>query len=292
MKILIIQERGRHEKNREFREALCLQRALKRAGQQSTVWGLGYENFVIPFNEIANDYNVVISLENYDTGWHPNISAFNGLKCFWSIDSHCVVNDHIRFCELNKIDLILNSSAQYLHRFSECTKHGVWFPNGYPSDLIHPLANVKREHDVGFVGSSITSRDAILDELSTRIPIKRETFVIGNDMVRALSSYKIAFNYNIADDINFRSFEAPGAGALLLTNYTPGLEKLYDIDNEVIIYESFQDILEKIQDLLSDDFHLEKIAKAGYNRAIRDHSYDSRASQLLDLIKQYKQPLN
>ena len=52
MKILIIQEKGRHEKNWMFRESLSIQRALTKLNIESTVWGLNYDNFSTPFWEI------------------------------------------------------------------------------------------------------------------------------------------------------------------------------------------------------------------------------------------------
>jgi hypothetical protein len=45
MNILLIQENGRHEENREFRECFSLHRGFKKLGINSTVWGLGHENF-------------------------------------------------------------------------------------------------------------------------------------------------------------------------------------------------------------------------------------------------------
>lgn len=286
MKILLIQERGRHAKNREFREALCLQRSLSRLGIDSTVWGLGYENFSETFSSISKSHDVVLSLENYDTGWHPNISAFGGLKCFWSIDSHCVLHDHVRFCKANNIDLLLNSSEQYIPAFSSSVKYAAWFPNGYPSDLISPRENVERNVDVGFCGSSIDSRNAVMNSIEKEVKIKRDIFVIGEDMVQALSSYKIAFNYNIADDINFRTFEASAAGAVVLTNYTPNLEKLFEIGKEIVVYESLPDLVRKAKDLLANPDDLAKISSSGRLRSSRDHTYDSRASQLIDILKQ------
>ena len=283
MKLLIIQERGRHEKNREFREALCLQRSLSRLGIESTVWGLGYENFSNSFEIVSKGCDVVLSLENYDTGWHPNISKFEGLRCFWSIDSHCVLHDHVRFCENNNIDLLLNSSEQYLPAFKNHVKYAAWFPNGYPSDLITP-AKISRDVDVGFCGSSINVRNSVMDHIQKEIPIKRDIFVIGEDMVRSLSSYRIAFNFNIADDINFRTFEAAGAGALVLTNYTPNLEKLFKINEEVVVYESIEDCINKMKTLLANPELLSKIAVLGYERARSHHTYDSRAKRLVEIV--------
>jgi len=252
------------------------------------VWGLGYDNFSEPFSSISKNHNAVLSLENYDTGWHPNISDFNGLKCFWSIDSHCVLHDHVRFCKVNNIDLLLNSSEQYIPAFSNSVKYAVWFPNGYPSDLISPRDNVERNIDVGFCGSSIDSRNAVLNAIEKEIRIKRDVFIIGEDMVQALSSYKIAFNFNIADDVNFRTFEAAGAGALVLTNYTPNLEKLFKLNEEVVVYNSVEDFVNKAKFLLSNPETLYKISRAGYIRALQEHSYDTRAKQLVEILNHLK----
>ena len=71
MKILIIQENGRHLENREFRECFNLQRALLRKNIDTIVWGLGHDNFNTPFQQIIKDIDVIILLENYES--HPRI---------------------------------------------------------------------------------------------------------------------------------------------------------------------------------------------------------------------------
>lgn len=284
MKIVIIQERGRHEANREFREALCLKRGIERAGHQCIVWGLNYDNFSIPFDEISNGCDAVLSLENYDTGWHPDISRFKGKKLFWSIDSHCALQNHRMHCINHKFDLFLMSNIQHASLFNGLVGGTTWFPNGYPSDLIQPDPLVVREHDVGFCGSLIGNRESWLNLIERKFRLKRDIFVLGHDMVRALSSYKIAFNINIADDINFRTFEATGSGSMLLTNYTPNLEKLFKINEEVVVYESSGDLLQKIEFFITRDDLREKIALAGKNRSAKDHSYDRRSLQLIELI--------
>ena len=284
MKILLIQERGRNEGNREFREALCLKRGIERAGHEAVVWGLNYNNFSVSFDEISKDCDALLSLENYDSGWHPDISKFKGKKLFWSIDSHCALQNHQMHCAKHKFDTILLSNIQHSHHFEGMVNSAVWFPNGYPSDLVKPDLTVTRSHDIGFCGSLIGNRESWLNLISNKFKLKKDIFVIGNDMVKALSSYKIAFNINIADDINFRTFEATGSGAMLLTNYTPNLEKLFKIGEEIIIYDSPEDLLRKIEFYTSDDDLRNMIANNGKNRSINNHSYDSRSKNLLKLI--------
>lgn len=284
MKILLIQERGRNEGNREFREALCLKRGIERAGHEAVVWGLNYDNFSVPFDEISRDCDALLSLENYDSGWHPDISKFKGKKLFWSIDSHCSLQNHQAHCLKHKFDILLMSNIQHIDHFRGLVSSAVWFPNGYPSDLIKPDSNVERNVDVGFCGSLIGNRENWLNLISSKFNLKRDIFVIGNDMVRALSSYKIAFNINIADDVNFRTFEATGSGAMLLTNYTPNIERLFKINEEIVVYHNADELMALIDHFTRNDAEREKIAHLGRIRSENYHSYDVRSKHLLYIL--------
>ena len=89
MKTLLIQENGRHEANRHYRECFCLQRALEHHGYEADVWGLGHDNYVSGEPDYEA-YDLVINLENYDeTGWVPSLSKVQTKKFLWSIDAHC-----------------------------------------------------------------------------------------------------------------------------------------------------------------------------------------------------------
>ena len=94
-------------------------------------------------------------------------------------------------------------------------------------------------------------------------------------MVNAINSYKIHFNKNIADDINYRTFETTGCGTFLLTNYTPGLEKLFDIGKEIVVYNDLNDLDNKVKYYLENE----------EERTKKDHTYFERAKMLIDIIK-------
>ena len=122
MKIVIIQEAGRHEKNKNFRESLCLHRALSRIEEvESKVWGLNYPDFNISFSEIEVWADVIFIIENYTPEWLPvsQIANSKKLKIFWSIDSHYfgVLEKHKNLCKLLGVDILLNSKESYLPNF-------------------------------------------------------------------------------------------------------------------------------------------------------------------------------
>jgi hypothetical protein len=284
VKFLAIQECGRHERNRGFREALNMQRALERLGHECVVWGLRYGNFSANYSTISQDCDVVIVLENYDTGWLPvdEIAASRKLKVFWSIDSHCALNQHLALAHRIRPQILLNATERYL-RYFDFIPHRHWFPNCYPSDLIGPRPDVPKAHDIGFCGN-VSNRAAWLDLIQERFGLKRDVFVLGDDMVRAINSYRISFNRNIADDINYRTFETTGCGTLLLTNTTPGIERLFDLGREIVDYSGPEDLCQKIAWYLQHPGVLDEVAAAGQRRALRDHTYDQRAKLLVELV--------
>lgn len=281
MKITIIQEAGRHEKNRNFRESLVLQSALNKLdGVESIVWGLNYENFFTPFSEIEKWSDVLFIIENYTSSWLPvkEISESKKIKIFWSIDSHIVLNQHVYLCNLLKINVLLNSSEQYIKFFQ--TEKSYWFPNAYPDDLIKPL-QVEKNINIGFCGS-----DRPEVHLLNKFDIKKDFFLIGDDMVRTINSYKIHFNKNIRDDINYRTFETLGCKTFLITNYTHNLEKLFEIGSELVVYNSFEDLEFKIKYYLENEEERSLIAERGYKRVKKDHTYFERAKKIVEIINE------
>ncbi len=282
MNFLIIQEKGRHVANQNYREALNLERALKKTGHDCIVWGLNYDNFHIPFNDISKDSEVIILLENYEaTNWIPDLSSTNKLKLFWSIDSHCVPDAHVQTCNKHKIDIVLCAIEHHQKLFKK--QKTSWFPNAYPDDLIDYMPDVLKQHEVGFCGSYL-NRAEWLDAIKTRFQLQSDIFVLGDDMVKVVNSYFIHFNRNLSDDINFRTFETLGCKTCLITNVTPGLEKLFDLQKHFIIYKTKNEMLDKIGYYLNHKEELNAIAECGYHHVKEHHTYFKRASELVSII--------
>jgi len=284
MNFLIIQEAGRHEENRHFRESLCLKNSINKIeGNSAEVWGLNYPRFN-EFDELERWADVIFILENYTPAWLPvnKIVRSNKLKIFWSIDSHCVLNMHIDLNKNLKPDIHLNSTESYLPYFTPYARYCYWFPNSYPSDLIEPLP-VEKTVDVGFCGSFFQERQSLINELA-EFNAKYDIFVIGNKMVETICSYKIHLNKNLANDINYRTFETLGCKTFLLTNHTPGLEKLFDIDKDLVTYRDINDLKEKIKFYLDNPDKRKEIEEHGYNTVLKKHTYDARCRYLMRII--------
>jgi hypothetical protein len=285
MKILIIQENGRHLENREFRECFNLQRALLRKNIDTIVWGLGHDNFNTPFQQIIKDIDIIILLENYESnGWLPDLSNINKLKIFWSIDSHMVLMNHITTVVKNKIDIVLNAIESHQNYFK--TSKTFYFPNAYPSDLISPIDGVDKNIFLGFCGS-LLNRSEILDKLENNFGIKKDIWKLGNEMVKTINGYKIHFNKTLSNDINYRIFETMGCNTLILTNSTENINTFFNDMENIVIYNDETELFEKLNVLSSDNDLVKKISNSGYELVKNNHTYDNRADVLLKLINDY-----
>lgn len=278
MKTLIIQENGRHAENQQFRECFSMQRSLQKLGCDTTVWGLGHSNFA-DLGVLDQEYDLILNLENYDiNGWSPNISQKAGVKLLWSIDAHCRGMDpYISTYSQGKYDKILQSTKDFLNDES------IWFPNCFDNNLINKR-NIPKSKDIGFCGS-LLNRAQVLNFLGQYCSLEPDIWVLGDEMVKTINSYWIHFNINLANDINYRSFETIGCGTVLLTNYNPQyLELGFKDEVNCLLYKNQQELEEKIDKYLKKYETLDTIAKEGLVLS-EQHTYDKRAELLLDIYK-------
>ena len=206
-----------------------------------------------------------------------------GLKIFWSIDSHCVLQSHINTCNQHKIDVVLNSVYGHGKFFNQ---KSYYFPNAYADDLIYPKPEILKTHDVGFCGNWNNRKDWIDFIESTGLKVKKDIFIIGDEMVNAINSYKIHFNRNISDDINYRTFETLGCNTFLLTNKTPGLYELFTEGENIITYENEFDLVDKIKFFVSNEIERKRITENGFRHVKQNHTYKNRANQLIKILEE------
>lgn len=278
MKILLIQENGRHEANRNFRECFCLQRGFNRLGIESTIWGLGHSNFAQPI-EFEN-FDLIINLENYGTGWEPNLSNINTKKMLWSIDAHAkgetpFLNEFYR----GDYNILLHSTKDFVNE-----NFKIWFPNAFDDELIYKR-DIEKRCDVGFCGSML-NRSMIIQKLKDKYDFIHDNFVIGDDMVKSINSYKVHWNRNLSNDINYRSFETIGCGIPLITNYNYQYELLgFEHLKNVIMYKTENEMFEYLDLILSNDDLRNSIAENGHLLS-KNHTYFERCKKVLEIYNE------
>ncbi|MBO4704781.1 MAG: glycosyltransferase family 1 protein [Spirochaetaceae bacterium] len=102
--------------------------------------------------------------------------------------------------------------------------------------------------------------------------------------------YQILKNHNICLNLhspisgsgagNMRMFEVTGVGSCLVTDYKSENIDLFKPDDEIIVYEDFEELIEKLSWLKNHPDDLKKISIAGQKRTLSTHTYKQKAEML------------
>lgn len=86
------------------------------------------------------------------------------------------------------------------------------------------------------------------------------------------------------NQIKGKNFEVPGCGSFLLTEHADNLENYYKIGEEVVCFSGMKDLEEKIKYYLNNGEERERIASAGYERTLREHTFEKRLNKIFETI--------
>jgi hypothetical protein len=113
--------------------------------------------------------------------------------------------------------------------------------------------------------------------------------VWGNRMLDTLRSSRVVLNIAVdgfdVQPPNMRVIEATGAGAFLITNAHPELERFFAPGEELETFASAGELIAKIRRYLADEPVRVRIAAQGRVRCLRDHGLEAAAGRFDRLIR-------
>jgi spore maturation protein CgeB len=86
------------------------------------------------------------------------------------------------------------------------------------------------------------------------------------------------------DFINPRTFEIASSGGFQLVDRRSNLAELFNVDDEIVVFDDLDDIRNKIKHYLENPDEAERIAENGRKKVLRDHTYEKRMEEMLDVI--------
>ena len=87
---------------------------------------------------------------------------------------------------------------------------------------------------------------------------------------------------NTLDGLNLRAFEAPLSGGLgCYSAHAKDLPSCFELDLEVLSYDSIEDLKDKVDQLQKDPDRLQRMRKAGRQRVLNSHTFTHRAEKIL-----------
>ncbi|MGZ3752607.1 MAG: glycosyltransferase family protein [Mucilaginibacter sp.] len=81
-----------------------------------------------------------------------------------------------------------------------------------------------------------------------------------------------------------RDIEAPMLGACYITEWTDGIDELYDIENEIAVYRNEAELISTIKELQADPERRKRLKINGQKRALEDHSIPVSLNRLISKL--------
>lgn len=209
-------------------------------------------------------------------------------------------------------DLVLTSFPHFVERFRKRGSASEYFRLAFDERVLEEVKPINPKFDVTFVGGISKAHIRgyeLIKEISEHLPIElfgygKETLdrssvayqhhhgeVWGLNMYRTLAQSRITLNRHIdvAENYanNMRLYEATGMGACLVTDWKENLHTLFEPEKEVVTYRSANELVEKVNYLLVHDKERAKIAKAGQERTLKEHTFYNRMKELLEILNEY-----
>ena len=209
---------------------------------------------------------------------------------FYSIDSHLNFFWQQHFARV--CDCVLTTQRDFVAPFSAVCPDVQWLPwSCDPAE--YDDTGSERDLDVVFVGSADDSRPKrkLLLELAARqcdlrvfSPLPGKWYT-AREIAAIFNRAKIVINESVCREVNFRVFEAIGAGAMLLTERVDnGLGELFEEGRHLVAFTPF-DLVRKLGRYLADGEERSRIARAGREHLLRHHLRSVRAARLAAILE-------
>ncbi len=291
-RILCCDRRLEGKPNHDWKEGYELMYAFRRLGFDCDVagpHGIVYTEADIP--RIARFYDLIVITENYPyvaTGdnvrrwkWW-NWESIPTPKVFWAIDTH--LHDYTWFFNNARPNFVAFSISQHQREYGLANS----FVMHYALSRRHQFLNEThpKHYDCVFIGSLEVSADR--KRLCEKFGIQAMN-AYGEDYFRTMKKAKICFNHSISGEINAKYFEIMGSGSFMLSNYNQELIDFMDEsvreDVKACMYETEDEIGEKIVHYLEHEDEREAIAKRLYDHVWANHTWENRAIQILQHVQ-------
>lgn len=122
-----------------------------------------------------------------------------------------------------------------------------------------------------------------------RLKVFAKLFVEKKAGKYAFNAHRIVDNWKSAlgtqrRQIKGRNFEVPACGGLLMTGEADNIQDYYVPGKEIVVFKNEADLVEKCKYFMEYEEERRAIAKAGYERTVKEHTYEKRFQEIFDVL--------
>lgn len=124
--------------------------------------------------------------------------------------------------------------------------------------------------------------------LKQAFPDRVHPNLMGSKYYELLSQSRMVLNVHrdeAADIANIRCFEATGVGSCLVTDHGEGMKAFFDIENDIVTFDSVEELKEKTRYLLDHPHELARIAANGQKATLARHTAAHRCAAVIERLR-------
>jgi len=206
-------------------------------------------------------------------------------RVFWTLDYPTYQPDRANvFAEaIDAADFVLHSGGLQV-------PNGAWLPAACERITVSfcPAPHIP----CAFMGSIYNNRrrniQRLIGEKGGRSLTKPGDWLYGVELAKFVQSVQVVVGDNYVNHKplywSSRNYIVPGAGGFLLTPYVPGLEEHFGIGRHLVVYHTFDELKGLVDFYCRAARTREQIRRAGYDHVRRNHTWDVRAKQLIQVL--------
>jgi hypothetical protein len=192
-----------------------------------------------------------------------------------------------RLQKAKEFDHVFCNQIRAVEEFEKDSVKAQWLPHAVEPQAYPNEPKAIKKYDIGFVGYvTFEKRAVMLDRLFKEFPNFWYGQRLFEECAEIYRKSRIVFNTAAVDDINMRCFEVTATGSFLLTEYVPTLHECFEDGVHLVTYKDMDEAIEKAHYYLKHEDEREKIAKAGMEHTLANHTYKHRAEKILKAVNQ------
>jgi spore maturation protein CgeB len=229
-------------------------------------------------------------------------STFQSIRRSGAIVIAWYWDDHFRFDDFSKlyipfVDYNVTCDKKAISKYERIKAKAFYYSGGCSGEYYYKKMNLPKLIDVSFVGSNIWEREQLIRQFENA-GLQVDTYGRGwnsgkisfEEMLTIFNSSKINLNFagvgvNNEKQLKGRIFEVGMCGGFLLSEYVKGIEDHFELEKEIVCFESVDEAIEKAHYYLLNDNKREKIATAFCNKVKNTYTWGRVLSSLFQMIE-------
>ena len=109
-----------------------------------------------------------------------------------------------------------------------------------------------------------------------------------SEMPKVFAASKINLNFtipNIKSGLPLRVFDVLGSGGFLMTNFQAELPRYFKNREDLVCFESVEELVELCGYYLAHDEERRQIAASGYEKVKKHHTYEKRIRMMMETVR-------